>query len=794
MTISINSWVEAALNTDSNELSRLITSLPLTVGQSEAASLAQDSELEPRVYAFLSVANEHAAGGDPELAAALATAGMRLCERAFSLHGPGKMNTFLFGVAQFGLSAHRACDRQGRRDEQLAVIESALAWLKARDAEERFLIDLRFAQIEALIERGRLEQARELLNVEAEVGHIGHPLFSILDHRIRSRLISATERKDARSVEEQTAAEDQQTIRATAKAISSYAPGLSKLLEGFGVTADSTREVLSASESIARAGNEYQKLGQFMESMAGGSVPQFRLTTAIHQATAVLADPQRGHDPTTLDQLRQSLEAVLQEAVDLGLDDTAIDALWPLYLCCKRFGQYDKALDWLRPIRAWVSERRTMIQDPLKRAGISKQYPYLYVELAARLVERNDSAELLSVIEEAKGRALADMLAIEAHQEGLLTAPASPANWLPELMTRLGSHYVTFLTDDEVTYAVCVTKEGRLHSARLAIGTKLIDELRSNLDPSRWGKKKTRLFAEPSDVPQQLSPLVDWLGNLVDAGVLQEGDHICYSPDDLLYLVPLHYVDFRGVPLVKFVSVSRTHSAALLYHFAQKEVSRPTHYVAVKVPRADEPQEFPDKVLQLKLAPDWLENGPLSGTRLDDEKADLPTLALQNLKNAVIHFATHGCFPRGKQPDSFRDSGLVLSANGHLPKDAKHGGLLSPERIIEPGSPFKFDGSHVSLQACLSGLSEEGVGGDALGPEWSLLMAGARSVLSTHWEVPAESSAAFCIRFYEEWLLKGLSRAQAWRNAVLSQLDGNKIFDGDQAYNWAAFSLAGDWR
>ena len=144
--------------------------------------------------------------------------------------------------------------------------------------------------------------------------------------------------------------------------------------------------------------------------------------------------------------------------------------------------------------------------------------------------------------------------------------------------------------------------------------------------------------------------------------------------------------------------------------------------------------------------------------------------------------------------DPSRGSGLVLSKNGQLPQDAKRSGLLSPERIIERGSPFEFDGSHVTLQACVSGLSEEGVGGDLLGPEWSLLMGGARSVLSTHWNIPVESSADFSIRFYEEWLLSGLSRAQAWRNAILSQMHDNKAFEGEQAYHWAAFSLAGDWR
>jgi CHAT domain-containing protein len=73
-------------------------------------------------------------------------------------------------------------------------------------------------------------------------------------------------------------------------------------------------------------------------------------------------------------------------------------------------------------------------------------------------------------------------------------------------------------------------------------------------------------------------------------------------------------------------------------------------------------------------------------------------------------------------------------------------------------------------------------------------MSGAQSVLSTHWNIPVGSSAEFSIRFYEEWLSTGLSRAKAWRSAVLSQVDNNKPFEGEQAYHWAAFSLAGDWR
>ena len=795
MTISIDVWVEAAFAPDGAKLVQLINGLPPSRMQLTAGSLVQNSTLETRVYALRLVSQDHSVGGDPELGVAIATVGIRFCERAYESHGPGAAGSFLFGVGQFAMDAHRAYDRMGRRADQFAVVENALTWLKARDAEERFLVDLRFARIEALIELGQLEEARKELDIEAAAGNAHHPLFGLLDKRIRSRLISAGERKDRRAIEEQTADQRQETLHLAIEALASIAPEHAELLKKVDIRIDEQREVLHPSESIARDSDFYQKLGGFLESMSAGSGGQIWLNTAIQQASSLLADTRRGHDPISLEHARQSLETTRREAMRAGLEDTAIDTLWPLYICYKRLERYDESLDMLQAIRAWVNERRSLIRDPLKRAGVSKQYPHLYKELAARLIERGDTAALLSAIEEAKGRALTDMLAIEADQEGLLAPLESPASWLQELMARLGSHYVTYLVDEDVTYAVCVTKEGGLRSARIPLGAKLIDDLRADLDPSRWGKKITGFFAAPDDVPQQLSPLVDWLGDLVDAGTLEAGDHICYSPDGLLHLVPLHYVDFRGAPFVKRVSVSRTHSDTLLYHFARKESSRPTRYVSVKVPLADEVKDNPDKVAKLGLAPAWLASGPLAGTRLDDGKADLSALASQNLKGAVVHFATHGYFPRPEEAvGAFNGSGVVLSENGQLPQDAKRGGLLSPERIIEQGSPFEFDGSHLTLQACVSGLSEEGVGGDALGLEWSILMVGASGVLSTHWNIPVESSATFCIHFYDKWLLNGLSRAQAWRSAVLNQMDDSKAFDGDQAYHWAAFSLAGDWR
>jgi CHAT domain-containing protein len=50
------------------------------------------------------------------------------------------------------------------------------------------------------------------------------------------------------------------------------------------------------------------------------------------------------------------------------------------------------------------------------------------------------------------------------------------------------------------------------------------------------------------------------------------------------------------------------------------------------------------------------------------------------------------------------------------------------------------------MLGCSTRLSKEGTGGDALGLEWALLLAGASSVVTAHWDVPLSSSSEFFLR------------------------------------------------
>jgi len=218
----------------------------------------------------------------------------------------------------------------------------------------------------------------------------------------------------------------------------------------------------------------------------------------------------------------------------------------------------------------------------------------------------------------------------------------------------------------------------------------------------------------------------------------------------------------------------------------------------VRIPAQQDVDNAP-KIAAFRKASDWLACN-LTGDTLADEQADLNRIAGTQLDNRVIHFATHGTFPRqdSTEPGAgpYSRAGLVLAGADGLPSlDLLiHGTaderLLTPERSLG----LDFSSSHVTMHACVSGLAREGIGGDALGMEWALLQAGAVSLLSTHWDISIVTAADFCVGFYQRWLKQDFTRARAWRETVLEAMDRHSREGYKAAYHWAGLSLSGDWR
>ena len=78
----------------------------------------------------------------------------------------------------------------------------------------------------------------------------------------------------------------------------------------------------------------------------------------------------------------------------------------------------------------------------------------------------------------------------------------------------------------------------------------------------------------------------------------------------------------------------------------------------------------------------------------------------------------------------------------------------------------------------------------------TLLRTGAKTVVSSLWQVPDDSTETLMGRFYENLLRHGMGKLEALREAQLWMLAENRTRnDGEgRPHTWGAFVLSGDWR
>jgi CHAT domain-containing protein len=158
----------------------------------------------------------------------------------------------------------------------------------------------------------------------------------------------------------------------------------------------------------------------------------------------------------------------------------------------------------------------------------------------------------------------------------------------------------------------------------------------------------------------------------------------------------------------------------------------------------------------------------------DSAKEDLlKVIPLENYQ--IVHFACHGLIDE-KFP--FR-SALVLDFNGDLEED----GFLLVREIYG----LRLSADMVVLSACQTGRGKlENIEG-VLGLPRIFFYCGAKSVVSSLWNINDRSTAKFMSYFYKS-LSKGEDKTEALRRAKLKMLKSKY----SHPYYWAAFVLYGD--
>ncbi len=181
---------------------------------------------------------------------------------------------------------------------------------------------------------------------------------------------------------------------------------------------------------------------------------------------------------------------------------------------------------------------------------------------------------------------------------------------------------------------------------------------------------------------------------------------------------------------------------------------------------------------------------------------------------SILHIATHGFFLENKEDDPNQErraldgiggaemprfsaqelenpllsSGLVLAGvnnrakQGKLPPEAEDG-ILTAEDV----TGLDLTGTElVVLSACKTGIGEVMVGEGVFGLRRSFMLAGAKTLVMSLWNVPDEATQELMEGFYAR-ILAGVPRAEALREA---QLELRKRYPDPM--DWGAFICQGD--
>jgi CHAT domain-containing protein len=100
----------------------------------------------------------------------------------------------------------------------------------------------------------------------------------------------------------------------------------------------------------------------------------------------------------------------------------------------------------------------------------------------------------------------------------------------------------------------------------------------------------------------------------------------------------------------------------------------------------------------------------------------------------------------------------------------------------------------VILSACESGTGEVEIGEGVMSLRRAFRIAGAQTVLASHWNVSDKATTKLMTEFMRRWQ-SGEPRVKAWREAQLELLRSKGTTDDySNPYFWAAFTLTGQWR
>ena len=146
----------------------------------------------------------------------------------------------------------------------------------------------------------------------------------------------------------------------------------------------------------------------------------------------------------------------------------------------------------------------------------------------------------------------------------------------------------------------------------------------------------------------------------------------------------------------------------------------------------------------------------------------------------ILHFACHGYF--GKSENDQPTSLLFSEISGKFAETSGEDGYLTiPESAV-----LNLRADIVCLSACETALGEIKAGDGVVGLSRAFMVAGARHVGASLWEVDDTATAEFMRRMYEKVVRKGMDYVAAYQQ---TKAEFRKDADFSHPVYWAAFVL-----
>lgn len=494
-----------------------------------------------------------------------------------------------------------------------------------------------------------------------------------------------------------------------------------------------------------------------------------------------------------------------QEAGDLWAVPARLQTLAELLIARGKYAEADQEFD---RAEAFVDSALAGSTTALEKAAVIKASSEIYAKHLALVAERfNDPARAYSIVEQVRGRTVADLLVTGAQdspeakevesrisrlrlklmrtratadvkrlrQEIFLAEQArwaaSGANSLKmagrepvsadKVMAALpaGALLLEFVLDEPKSYALVISKQ-QMRLARLA-GKGELDRLIAAFS--------RRLRAGDSSVSEAKALCAALFGSVPELGAARS---VVIVRDGALHSVPFDaLIDGRGRALALSTTVSYAPSATAYFLLAQGRPEAPGKRMLAVGGVGDLPSSS-DEVRIVARAIPQLRGQSLLGAAATEsafKKAELGSYR-------ILHFATHAT---ADKVNSDR-AAVILAADAAAGED----GQLQAAEVVQ----LRFRADLVVLSACDTSVGtvqgQEGIANLSR----AFLLAGARNVVSTLWPVEDEATLLLMRRFYGH-LAGGTAVADA---LTAAKRDVIRQFGARATPNlWAGFIIEG---